>query len=1492
MLFRKRKTEKTETSGCPDTMCGLDAVRTTEAVTSDALIVMPAPNRVGTDLNAPTIAARRKNKLIVREAVSTTELDGLVHGYAASGLRSAAIANAACAGNVMRNAYMPFVLHLAEYGAARRGDEDHGHAGYYAAANAGAFTLFASGVQDAIDLSLIAHHITEMALIPGVCAQDVYRTSNALRCVQLPDVALVETFLGYADDMIDAPTPSQRLLFGERRRRIPRLVDIDHPAGIGCQYDNDGQFRSAIARQSFFVDHVAPIADAAMHAYSALTGRNYSRLRAYRVDDADVVVVTHGAITQELCAVVDHLRAVRKVRAGVAEITMFHPFPGAALSHAIAGKTAVTVLDRMGGAFIDDAPLAAAVRNSIDRSTENAAARADDRPHPEYATMTLRERPQIFTGTYGARSSLPTFSDLAATVLNATTERRRRFYAGADFNRDYRRHPHLHTLQQRMTREYPEHASMSLPTLDVAVTENRSVVSIHALSSHGVLGAGNLFARVMADVLGKHVSTYPHGGLEPGLEPASIAIAYASTPGDDRTAPTSADVGVFANTDMLERSANGNAITPSGMAIVSSGDSPQTMWHRLSSRTAHWLKSRQIRLCTVDTEAIVVQGTARPTFIDQLTIWALLGAYVNGAEDIAGEGQQLIAEQLQGYVETETGLAWAARDIARAFSSGKDALHEIDWRAVDVSDSARKTEPTVPWTLDDAEHDGTAFDATRFWNSVGYLYETGESRAALVDPFTGSGVMPARSGTFRDVTPYRLRMPRWLPENCTGCGLCWATCPDSALPPTVQSLTSLLDTAIAGVEAEGKPATQIKRLHTHLAKNAYRIVASDDLSAHRMLGDLLGEALDQLLAKMELTDDNRRAIMAEFATIRMRVETYPVARTPVFFDAAHKTHKGDGQLLSIAVNAQSCKSCGLCVAVCPDNAFELTTQDADYLDQLRDGLAFHRILPPVTQSTIAAAEQEAAFGPVHRMLDTRAYHTMVGGDGAFPGTGEKTAVHLSIAAIESTSAPFLDAYIERLDALIEKLKLTIQGTVSSAVAINDFDAFARRLKESEHENLSAQELAEIAKGNTTSEGGRIRLLSDLLAKLEIQGHSFRDRARVVIAMGTEDVAYPYNPHANPWLAHNVGAGPAVAEALLEGIGASLAVDFATYRQAMRAIDGASPADNGDPRDWRDFDDDERALMPTVLVILREQDVDPAALRRALRADVPLKILVLVNSDAAAAGSIIPPTAPGAFCLQSSVSHPDHLISGVVEGVSHTGPALFRVLAPDPVTDDIAPESIVEQAGIAVSSRTFPLLRGLGETLSMEHNPSPESEWSERTMMFREPSGTIEEVRAPVTPADWAIGVGRFHREFSIVAKGHAAGHTRLLSEYVAMDKSQRADLTPYINVAGNGMRHMIAVPSASMVALAQRVYDEWRKLFAQDGVAITPQNVPEPVADAVTQTPSDPGAYQRLVDRLLWLSGFGQDPEFFAQSLGEFVVSQRNDEQDTSPADDRPTSTR
>src|SRR5512143_3050412 len=117
---------------------------------------------------------------------------------------------------------LTYVLNVAARAMTKQSLNVHaGHDDYHAVDDTGFFQLFAKDVQESADLNLIAHKVAELALNPGLIAQDGFLTSHVIETIRLPEPALIKEFLGDPADEIVCPTPAQRLVFGEKRRRIP-----------------------------------------------------------------------------------------------------------------------------------------------------------------------------------------------------------------------------------------------------------------------------------------------------------------------------------------------------------------------------------------------------------------------------------------------------------------------------------------------------------------------------------------------------------------------------------------------------------------------------------------------------------------------------------------------------------------------------------------------------------------------------------------------------------------------------------------------------------------------------------------------------------------------------------------------------------------------------------------------------------------------------------------------------------------------------------------------------------------------------------------------------------------------------------------------------------------------------------------------------------------------------------------------------------------------
>jgi pyruvate-ferredoxin/flavodoxin oxidoreductase len=239
-----------------------------------------------------------------------------------------------------------------------------GHDDYHCIDDTGFFQVFGKSAQEVCDLNIISHRIAELALTPGICAQDGFLTTHLIESLMLPERELIAEMLGRPDDIIDTPTAAQRMLFGRQRRRIPELWTVDNPVMIGTVQNQDAYMQSVAAQRPFFFAHIAEIADQAMNEFHELTGRRYRRVSTYRMEDAEYVIAGQGSMIVTAEAVADYLRETRGIKVGVLNLTMFRPFPGDLLGALLKGRKGVAVLERVDQPLASDLPLAREFRGA------------------------------------------------------------------------------------------------------------------------------------------------------------------------------------------------------------------------------------------------------------------------------------------------------------------------------------------------------------------------------------------------------------------------------------------------------------------------------------------------------------------------------------------------------------------------------------------------------------------------------------------------------------------------------------------------------------------------------------------------------------------------------------------------------------------------------------------------------------------------------------------------------------------------------------------------------------------------------------------------------------------------------------------------------------------------------------------------------------------------------------------------------------------------
>jgi pyruvate-ferredoxin/flavodoxin oxidoreductase len=373
-----------------------------------------------------------------------------------------------------------------------------GHDDYHCVDDTGFFQVFAKNAQHVADLNIIAHRIAELALTPGVVGQDGFLTTHLIESLLIPERELIAEFLGSPSDEIDTPTPAQRIIYGDKRRRIPELWTVDNPVMSGTVQNQDAYMQSVAAQRPYFFDHIQELSERAFDEFYALTGRRYSRVMAYRNDDAEYLIVGQGSLIPTAEAVADYMRETRGIKVGVINLLMFRPFPGDLISQLLKGKKGIAVLERVDQPLAADLPLIREIRAILSKSLENGRSR-NGLAYPALAQYkSINDMPELYSGSFGLGSRDLQPEGVIAAVENMLPDgkHKRLFYLSIDFVRQSMMTPKQEIYQQSVIDAYPQVAELAVhgsenPNL---MPKDSITVRMHSVGGWGAITTGKNLA--------------------------------------------------------------------------------------------------------------------------------------------------------------------------------------------------------------------------------------------------------------------------------------------------------------------------------------------------------------------------------------------------------------------------------------------------------------------------------------------------------------------------------------------------------------------------------------------------------------------------------------------------------------------------------------------------------------------------------------------------------------------------------------------------------------------------------------------------------------------------------------------------------------------------------------------------------------------------------------------------------------------------------------
>jgi len=178
--------------------------------------------------------------------------------------------------------------------------------------------------QEVLDTVIQAFKVAETVYLPAMVVLDAFVLSHTSEAVDIPDQELVDRYL-----------PPFR----------PKWkLDVDDPHAFGALVTPGEWFELRYKIQQA-MNEALEVARQADAEYGRIFGRQWGLVESYRMEGAEVALVTSSTITSTARQVVDEVRE-EGLPVGLVKVRLFRPFPVPDLVQALQGVKKVAVLDR------------------------------------------------------------------------------------------------------------------------------------------------------------------------------------------------------------------------------------------------------------------------------------------------------------------------------------------------------------------------------------------------------------------------------------------------------------------------------------------------------------------------------------------------------------------------------------------------------------------------------------------------------------------------------------------------------------------------------------------------------------------------------------------------------------------------------------------------------------------------------------------------------------------------------------------------------------------------------------------------------------------------------------------------------------------------------------------------------------------------------------------------------------------------------------------
>jgi pyruvate-ferredoxin/flavodoxin oxidoreductase len=1395
-------------------------------------------------------------KLSVQQADSARGALASAIGVTLSGHRSTVFLNAqdmAACQDLLALAVgrrLPLVMHLDNRLLAVQGNSSgSGHEVFHQLLDSGVFVLFASNVQEAVDFTLIARHVAEITLTPAVVVIDGNETALSAQDVRLPSAELIKQFIGRADEKINSPTMAQKQLFSEQRNRLHQWFDLDNPVLQGMMLDPQIYALGSAAKKVYFDDLIEKTLENAFSHYTKLTGRKYSALSTYALKKADIIIVAQGSAIETVKTLSDvlstHKLNIDKIKVGVIGLHSLRPFNSTQLIDLLSKNKCtsgqVVVLERMDVPLADDGALMREIRAAIQKKN---------------VPDSLPELHSIIYGLGGADLNLADLHTLCREIKSNKLQGR---YLGIAFNTELlntdktkEQHPKRQVLMDTLLRYYPQISHLGINAADKKLplfADKSKDSKIHnsflsiAVSYPNKEDADTAYAMELAGFLHKLNGHYLRSFISPSWQQWSTRqtdyVIQSDKPCDTGCSSLvnfcivlSADAkSILSACQRLNK--NGHLLfTDNGQfdKLINSRDGRQNWADCLTLIDNNNLTLYRINASVSDCfenvdEAVSIQK------IQWEKILGLLVGLLQSADKLNIKTRKIVSIRQSFLNHFSTEFSQQTQDMLGVFfKQTMENIKTFDSHSVlkdnqlnGLSDS-RKSFKIIPEMVEKfGQADGSSnndYDSLpRFWDQVGVLQQAGELKQLTADPYLASGTLPSLTAAFNNISKHRTSstIPVFNAQDCTACGACWVNCPDSAIAVVALTPKVLIETAIRSTGADALRQVTSK-LASQIAKRLRLAVQNEDIGISTA-GNLLNDAMYWLKEKSGLPQERLQSIQADFEKAYPAIAELSISVTNLLFTSQENKENGSGELFSLVINPESCKTCGLCVELCEPGALQTPVNENAQAD--------NRITNYSQQWNIWQRTPDTLSATIERLINEKSMHTgaalmlsrhnafaLSGGDHGEPASGEKIAMRQLLSAVEYHQQPLLFRFISELEHLRDGLKQEINASLSEALPTDNLSLLAEKLSDVKNRQIDLNALLENhsqVMDSAAIDAVKIReyvnyvlQINELHWKLS-QGTYGLGRARYSLCITSSSIAswagtFPYNPFHVPVNIDISGESAQIAAGLVQGQVNDLLSVISLKRKAKASIGTRSVAKSTkqteilDQLQWSDLTDEEQQICPPLLLVGGDDLLGGQGFSQVsslLNGSYPVKIVVFSELDSGLVGdglhelkltnhydsrnnlAMMAMSQRNAYVAQTSIADNSHLQQSVHDLLNISSPGLLRIHTPSPLRHGFEPQFCIRQAQLAVTTRMFPLFsynpqkEGIfGSRLSLQGNSDIEQDWVK------------DEDNKVLTPIDWAINESRFQAHFSPLA-ANAPSPVEFL-DWLNLSELEQIKKTPFI----------------------------------------------------------------------------------------------------------------